>query len=64
MYRVQSISLLYQYRQVADRAELHDEVYKLVGLFAVGQGDDMGVVQLLEDVYLGFEVLKQLAAQF
>lgn len=62
--RRQAVTLPDDDGQIADRAKFHDEVYILFSFPAIYQGDNVRVVQFLEDLDFAFQVIEQLATEF
>jgi hypothetical protein len=59
----QLVPLLDEVRQVSELAVLHDQVYVSRRLSTVNQGNDVGVVEALEDLDLAVEVVLELAVE-
>lgn len=56
----EGISFLDKVRQVTKLAEFHDQMYMCGGLLAVDKGDDMWVMEVLQDHNLTVEVFLEL----
>jgi hypothetical protein len=54
---------LYVHREVTSSAELHDEIYISLGTNYVYELGDMSMMQTLEDLDLGLEILEEFGGE-